>query len=309
MLHVDTRVDCHSGEYTVLFGCAMGMGAVWVFGIPCYWLYSLRKHSDSIHKVGEQGQPSMVAQQFAFLISAYKPEYYLWEVAEMWRKVTLTGVISVVSPGSIVQIITASAISLMFLTLHARCYPFKDDHANIFKLGAEVALMLVFLCTAVLRTLEVKRDLVDAKDLTREDEIMPTLLAVTMVVVTCGVPLMIASHKYCPQVFRSREPVVPQTTIQRLQRGVRLVQASNRLRRATQATNSTDEPLEIEMQELRARDDHTHAGAPTLQSQPDALARSKSAATPPALTGSKSKLLPGIVNTAGAPVLFAIFWV
>ena len=37
----------------------------------------------------------------------------------------LTGLISVVEPGSMEQIIIASTISLAFLVMHARCWPFK----------------------------------------------------------------------------------------------------------------------------------------------------------------------------------------
>ena len=39
----------------------------------------------------------------------------------MWRKVALTGLISVVAPGSLQQVVIASTISLGFLVMHARC--------------------------------------------------------------------------------------------------------------------------------------------------------------------------------------------
>ena len=46
------------------------------------------------------------------------------------------------------QIIVASAISLGFFAMHARCWPFVDHGKNLLKLGSEVVLMLVFLSTA-----------------------------------------------------------------------------------------------------------------------------------------------------------------
>ena len=57
------------------------------------------------------------------------------QVAEMWRKVLLTGVMSVISPGSMLQIMIASLTSLMFLVAHSRAWPFADDSRNRMKLG------------------------------------------------------------------------------------------------------------------------------------------------------------------------------
>ena len=43
----------------------------------------------------------------------------------MWRKVTLTGVVSVLGPGSMTQIAITIGISVCFLTMHARHYPYE----------------------------------------------------------------------------------------------------------------------------------------------------------------------------------------
>ena len=58
------------------------------------------------------------------------------QVAEMWRKVLLTGVMSVISPGSMLQVMIASLTSLVFLVAHSRAWPFADDSKNRMKLGA-----------------------------------------------------------------------------------------------------------------------------------------------------------------------------
>ena len=135
----------------------------------------------------------MAAQEFQFLVGSYKKEYYLWEVAEMWRKVVLTGVVSILRAGSMLQIVIASAISLGFCVMHARCWPFQRADENRLKLGTEVALMLVFLSTAVLRAAYTKQELVDARilqedDLTEEDRNMPLVLSWFMLVCSVGIP-------------------------------------------------------------------------------------------------------------------------
>ena len=220
LLRVDMRVDCKDEEYVYLRIAAVLL-CVFVLGLPLYWLIILcrkkkkmkilccRKkkilccRKKSIPDEGEAERQDQLDQldqdhldqdqldqyqlvQFSFLIGSYKPEYYLWEVSEMWRKVALTGLISVVAPGSMVQIIAASVISLGFLVMHARCYPYKDDDKNLLKLGTEVAIMLVFLCTALLRVEATKQALVKSgvlteADLTADDSAMPTVISIIMV--------------------------------------------------------------------------------------------------------------------------------
>ena len=201
---MDMRVDCNDGNYVLLQIAAGVLLLVFVLGLPLGWLIILcckkkkiqccRKKSipegpelqDQLDHLDQDQLDQYQLSQFSFLIGSYKPEYYLWEVSEMWRKVALTGLISVVAPGSMVQIIAASVISLGFLVMHARCYPYKDDDKNLLKLGTEVAIMLVFLCTALLRVEATKQALVKSgvlteADLTADDRAMPNVLSIIMV--------------------------------------------------------------------------------------------------------------------------------
>ena len=77
--------------------------------------------------------------------------------------------------------------------MHARCYPFTDHSKNVLKLGTELALMVVFLATAVLRSVDTKQGLVDTGhlkegDLTAEDRRLPGVLSVIMVLASVGIP-------------------------------------------------------------------------------------------------------------------------
>ena len=108
---------------------------------------------------------------------------------QMWRKVALTGVVSVVAPGSLVQIMAGSTISLIFCVMHARCWPYKDEANNRLKLGCEFALVVSFSCAALLRSVATKQALIDAGHLqpeamTAQEQVMPTVLS-TIVVVVC----------------------------------------------------------------------------------------------------------------------------
>ena len=90
----------------------------------------------------------------------------------------MTGVVSVVAPGSLVQIMAGSTISLIFFGMHARCWPYKDEANNRLKLGCEFALVVSFSCAALLRSVATKQALVDAGHLqpeamTSQEKIMP----------------------------------------------------------------------------------------------------------------------------------------
>ena len=90
----------------------------------------------------------------------------------------------------------ASVISLGFLVMHARCWPYADDGKNLLKLGSEVALLLVFQATAVMRSALTRHDMVDAKllreeDLTEEERDMPGLISIFMVLVSVLIPFTI----------------------------------------------------------------------------------------------------------------------
>ena len=111
----------------------------------------------------------------------------------MWRKVALTGLVSVVAPGSLVQIMVASTISLCFFGMHARCWPFKDEASNRLKLGCEFALVVSFSCAALLRSVATKQALIDAGHLqpeamTAQEQVMPTVLSIIVVVVCICLP-------------------------------------------------------------------------------------------------------------------------
>ena len=121
------RIDCLGTQFLALRLGSVFMIVVFVIGVPFFWLVSLLRVRESLHRTGPEGEPTMAAQNFDFLIGGYKPKYYLvsaraaasaprrarmcvracalgsnflcaprvlcfasqWEVAEMWRKVRL----------------------------------------------------------------------------------------------------------------------------------------------------------------------------------------------------------------------------
>eukprot|EP01051_Picozoa_sp_SAG22_P019174 SAG22_NODE_3452_length_1704_cov_1.356386_2_plen_464_part_01 len=89
--------------------------------------------------------------KFSFMVGDYKPNYYYWEVLIMVQKMVLTAAIGVVRRGKNEQIFMATVISLFYLTLHVKCWPYKDPVSNYIKLAVEVNIVIVYLASLALR--------------------------------------------------------------------------------------------------------------------------------------------------------------
>ena len=68
MLRVDTRIDCNSDGYTVLRLGAVAAAVIWLFGVPLWWLVTLIRNKDAILRTGDDGEISIMAERFSFLV-------------------------------------------------------------------------------------------------------------------------------------------------------------------------------------------------------------------------------------------------
>ena len=63
-----------------------------------------------------------------FLLDAYKPEYFYWEIVDNLRRLSLTGLLSFFSERS--RVLAAALFSFVFLLLQKEAQPFAIDHDN-----------------------------------------------------------------------------------------------------------------------------------------------------------------------------------
>ena len=57
----------------------------------------------------------------------YKPTFYYWEMLELFRKMSLIGLVSTFFPGSLLQAFMAILLCVVFLTLTAWLQPYYDS--------------------------------------------------------------------------------------------------------------------------------------------------------------------------------------
>jgi hypothetical protein len=86
-------------------------------------------------------EEKLAEDRIGFLFEAYKPQCYYWEVFELVRKFLLTGVMSMVSPGSAAQVVMGLLVSFAAVVLYSRFNPYLERSVN--QLGFFAQLNLV----------------------------------------------------------------------------------------------------------------------------------------------------------------------
>ena len=88
---------------------------------------------------------------YAFLFEAYRPEYWYWECVECVRRLSLTGLLVFMYPGSEKQVILAIAVCVLFMILYSWTGPFLDPVHNFIIGSAKWGIFLQLLGTLLLK--------------------------------------------------------------------------------------------------------------------------------------------------------------
>jgi hypothetical protein len=84
---------------------------------------------------------------FKILFEGYRPLYFFWEIVATARRLFLIAVLVVVSQGNDAgQLVVGLFACLVFMTLHARYFPFEEKFENSFALGCEWVVYLALFC-------------------------------------------------------------------------------------------------------------------------------------------------------------------
>jgi len=76
-------------------------------------------------------QLSIAALRISFLWEPYEPKYWYWEIIECYRRISLTAVLSMVSPGSSSQSVLSVLLSLLFIKMYGYYQPYEADTDDI----------------------------------------------------------------------------------------------------------------------------------------------------------------------------------
>jgi hypothetical protein len=124
---------------------------LWVVGIPLFvaiLLVSHRKH------LFDQDSPrhKEIIHEFGSLYLQYEEKYYLFEVTVIFKKMLLTGALTVVAPGSTVQVIIALVVILINMLFVLKHEPFADPADDFLAFATSLQMVFTLLVAILLMT-------------------------------------------------------------------------------------------------------------------------------------------------------------
>lgn len=123
---------------------AMGWVNVAVYGFAPFAVvgWVLFREKAAITRVGP---PTRLSHDISLLYDGYRPGVYAWELVDMLRKLLLTGVLSLVLPGTISQLFLGLVLSLSLLAIFVWCAPYEDTFDNFLSVLSSAALTFFLL--------------------------------------------------------------------------------------------------------------------------------------------------------------------
>ena len=182
-LKVDFSLDCQSAEHSFYKAFAAFMVAVYPVGIPLMYFFLLftkrqllkagqvenedreMKRSTALKEAlvkreeNEGKDPALKA--LSFLYESYEPKYWWIEIFETMRKLSLTGFLVFIAPGTTAQVVVSLVMSMVSLFVYAITKPFIDDFNNYLALVANWQLVLTLVCALAIK---VNMDGINQKD-------------------------------------------------------------------------------------------------------------------------------------------------
>ena len=173
------HIQCYSGEhFTMIFGLGLPLLGLYVFGIPLA-MYKLLSHPDNRRMIAEITQADQAGREaelddqssiraacvarsqldattqafqnsYAFLFLGYKPELYLWEIAVLARKGSLSLIGVAFSTDPRTQVMLGMLVIFVSAVAHAQFMPFDHPLMNMYEfisLSASAATFFIGVFT------------------------------------------------------------------------------------------------------------------------------------------------------------------
>jgi len=90
-------------------------------------------------------------ENVGFLFEAYTPQCYYWEVVELGRKLALTSILALITPGTAGQVVVGLLLAFFMLQVNTHFQPYAEMHVNQVNVMAQLNLTLFLLVALLLR--------------------------------------------------------------------------------------------------------------------------------------------------------------
>ena len=154
-LFKDYSIDCYSARYKQYTLFALVMIFVYPIGIPLSYYLLLRQHrytlfdADAVAREAKEDFPTI--GHLIFLVEAYKPRYYYFEVIEVIRRLLLASVIGVVDAESAAAPTIGLLICFVFLYIFIDFKPYKSKSNCNLGIILQYSIALLFLSALLIK--------------------------------------------------------------------------------------------------------------------------------------------------------------
>jgi len=154
-------LSCNAAYKSTIWPIAAVFTFVYPLGVPIVLLYKLYVHKDVLYDRVTGEASGVAAKKFGGMYSMYEPQYYYWEVVELYRKLFLCGVLQFVQPGSGTQIVICIAFTTIYASIFSYCSPLKERSDVLLEVCSELEIFSVAFAALLLKlnlTKEEKHD-------------------------------------------------------------------------------------------------------------------------------------------------------
>ena len=124
---------------------------IYPIGIPSIYGYILWRRRGKIKLAVEEREKDAELMATSFLFDAYKPEFWWFELFETCRRLLLTGVLGVISPGSMVQLVAGILISFGGTLMYIGCRPYTIPRNSFLAVLTNLQIFVVMLSSVLLK--------------------------------------------------------------------------------------------------------------------------------------------------------------
>ena len=203
VLAVDYSVEAFGEEhqpYVIL--CIVCM-VVYVLGIPLAVFLALRSNRKYLYSEGTTDEHRQrhhdVVDEFGTLYLQYEPTYWYWEVTVIFKKMLLTGAMTVIAAGSSAQLVIAMLIVLANMQFILKLGPFVDTADDYLSFLTSCQMFLTLLGGLLIMTDDPSEPTYDASFMGI------TMVAVNTVGFVALVVSLLALHPRCRRKLNGKQ--------------------------------------------------------------------------------------------------------
>ena len=144
-LIADVNIECRTPQHDQVKLLAWTAVIIYPVGLMVLNSLLLMKASKAI----VAGSNTPLSRSIQFLFKEFNVTTFWWEIAEMLRKFLLVGIMVVIEPGTVTQLVLGTIISAVYLMIQLQAHPYKNKSDDYLAAASSFSMTMVFLCSIV----------------------------------------------------------------------------------------------------------------------------------------------------------------